>query len=113
MIESEHVFERAHAAHRLCDQANVPELQDVDERGEITAVFLRIRTALDAASRRITAMGVCDAGVAPGEVGDLLPPCHMVAAEAVREHDRRPRAGDLVIEAAAGPLEIAALARMR
>ena len=45
------------------------------------------------------------AGVGLCEVSDLLPPRQVVAAQAVREDDRRPAAGDFVIDAAIGTLE--------
>ena len=49
------------------------------------------------------------AGVAIAEVRHLLPPAQVIAAKAVREEEEGAGAVDLVIEAAAGPVEVAAL----
>ena len=52
-------------------------------------------------------MGEGNAGVVWREVGDLLPPAHLVAAEAMGENQRGAAAGDLVMKLAEWPLEFA------
>jgi hypothetical protein len=81
----------------------------IDERAEIAGVVGRIGPAGNFARRRKSAVSEGHARVGAAEMRHLLPPAQMVAAEPVGEHDRRPGAGDLVIEAAPGPVEVAAL----
>ena len=52
-------------------------------------------------------MGEGHAGVVRREVRDLLPPAHLIAAQPVGEDQRRPAAGDLVVEIAERSLQLA------
>jgi hypothetical protein len=51
-------------------------------------------------------MGEGNTSVVRREVGDLLPPAHLVAAEAVGENQRGAAAGDFVVKVAERPLEL-------
>ena len=80
----------------------------IDQCGEIAGIIGGIGTVGERARRRKAAMGKYHAGVAVAEVRNLLPPAQMIAAEAVREYQHGSGAGDLVIHAAIGTLEMAA-----
>ncbi len=54
-------------------------------------------------------MGKGDAGIAIGEMRDLLPPGHVIAADSVRKDDRRARPRGFIVYAAPRPLHEAAL----
>ena len=81
----------------------------IDERREIARIVGGIGTARRRARRRKAAMREGHAGVAVAEVRHLLPPAQVIAAKAVREEEEGTAAVDLVIEAAIGTVEIAAL----
>ena len=99
------VLQAAPAAHRLGHQSDLAEPEMVDQRRQISRIVGRIRPAGNFARRRKAAVGEGHAGTAAGEVRHLLPPAQVIAAEPVREHDRRPSAGDLVEEAAPRPVD--------
>ena len=56
-------------------------------------------------------MGEGHAGMGLREVTDLLPPRHLVAAQAMREDDRGTAAGHLVVKLTVGPRKSAHMAR--
>lgn len=102
------VLEAGPAAHRLRHQTDVAEPEMLDQRREVAGVVGRVGPARDFARRGETAVGEGHAGMAGGEMRYLLPPAEMIAAEPVGEDDRRPFAGHLVVQAAAGAIEPAA-----
>ena len=83
-----YVFHAGRAPHRLRDEAHVGELQVVDQGGEIAGKVPRIRAARNFASRWVAAMSERHAGVATGEMRDLLPLGQMIAAESMGKDDR-------------------------
>jgi hypothetical protein len=85
------------ASHRVGDDAHVFDAEVVEQRdgvfaeGAAAAIVEVVAEAKGAAVER-------DAGVVPGEGGDLLPPGEVVAALAVGEQDVGTAAVDLVVE---------------
>jgi len=86
--KGQYVFDAGPATHRLRNEAHVGQLQVPDQRGEITGEVSRIRAAGNLAPRWVAAMREGHAGVATGEMRDLLPPGQMVAADSMGKDDR-------------------------
>ena len=103
------ILERGPAAHGLRDDAHVARADMIDERREVARIVGGIRAARRRARRRKAAMREGHAGVAIAEVRHLLPPAQVIAAKAVREEEEGAAAVQLVVEAAAGPIEKTAL----
>ena len=99
------VFDGGLAAHRLRSQAHVGELQVLDQSGKIAGEFLRVRDA-DFASRGIAAMTEGHAGMAAGEMRDLLPPGQMIAAESMGKDDCGARSRHFIVDPASRSFEI-------
>jgi hypothetical protein len=97
------VFDDGPAAHRLADQVESGQRQLVDERGQVIGKIGRIGAAPGHRRRREATVRKGHAGMGGGEVADLLPPRHLVAAQAVGKNDRRSAAGDFVVDFAVGP----------
>ena len=111
---AQRVLQAGPAAHRLRHQRDVIQLQFLDERGKVVGIGIGRALAGHRARGRKAAVREHDAGMGGREVRDLLPPGKMVAAQAVREHDRRPLAEHLVVDlpsaASAGAASFAAAA---
>ena len=99
------VLHRRPAAHRLGDDADIGQLQMLDQRREIVGIVGGVGAAGNGGRRREAAMREGHAGVAGREVRDLLPPRHVVAAEPMREQQRRPAARHLVVDRAVRPFQ--------
>ncbi len=78
----------------------------IDQGGEIIAVVAGIGPASDRRRGRKATVGEGDTGIVRGALGHLLPPGGVIAAQAMRKNDRRPSAGDFIVEAASRPLEL-------
>src|SRR6185369_11478716 len=102
---AQRVGEAGPAAHRLGNQAHILQREMVHERREVVGKVLRGARAVEGVRGHETAMCECDARVARCEMGNLLPPGEMVAAQAMREHDCRSAAFDLVVDAAVRALQ--------
>ena len=81
------------AAHRLADEDGGVELEVVEEGEQVVGEAGEAGAAGGLGGEGEAAVGEHDAGAAGGEVGQLLPPAEVVAAEAVGEDHHRPRAG--------------------
>jgi hypothetical protein len=93
--------------HGLGEDAHVGETQMLDQRREVAGVVARIRAAGNGGGGSKSAVREGDASVTGGEMGDLLPPRQVVAAEPVRKHDRRAGACYLVMDAVRTALKAA------
>src|SRR5262249_25308954 len=101
------------ATHGLADERHALEAQVIRERFKVVRVGIDARgPRLDARGRE-AAMGEAHAGEPVREIRDLLPPRHVIAAEPVREDERRPAPHRLVVDRRIGPLNESGLAMMR
>ena len=89
------------APHRLPDQVGSLDRQVVEQGRHVVRVPFRLDRASVHRRRREAAMREAHAGVGGREVRHLLPPGHVAAPQAVREHDRRPLPADLVMDVGA------------
>src|SRR5688572_4542903 len=103
------IVEGAPAAHRLGDDPDIARAEVIDQRGEIARIVGRIGPTRRRSRWRKAAVGKRHAGVAIAEMRHLLPPAQVIAAEPVGKDQKRAGAADLVVKAAAGAVEIAAL----
>ena len=101
----ERIFQHRPPAHRLRDEANVGKPQVIDQGGEVAGIVGGIDATRDRVGRREAAMGESHAGVAGREVRHLLPPAQVIAAQPVREDERRAAARDFVVEIAERALQ--------
>jgi hypothetical protein len=102
---AQRISEAGPSAHRLRDERHLPELELVDQCGEIIDIRIRRIRSGHGTRGREASMRKDDAGMALREVRHLLPPRQVVAAEPVREHDRRAAARDLIVDAAIRTLQ--------
>jgi hypothetical protein len=97
------VFDHGPTAHRLADQMESGQIELVHECGQIIGKIGWIGAAPRHRRRREAAVRKGHAGMGGGEVAHLLPPRHLVAAQAVGKNDRRSAAGDFIVDVAIGP----------
>src|SRR5262245_11023753 len=79
----------------------------LDQGCEIVGVVGRVWPAGNGGRRSEPTMRKRHARIAGREVRDLLPPRHVVAAEPMREQQRRPAARHLVVDRAVQPFQLA------
>src|SRR6185436_15373956 len=107
--KAQRVVQAGPAAHRLRDQPHLLQAELVDERRKVVGIGIGGRGSVYRSRRREAAVRECHAGVALREMRHLLPPGKMIAPEAVHEYERRAAALHVVVDAAIGSLEPAAL----
>ncbi len=101
------IVQHGPAAHRLADKTHVGKFQVIDQGAEVAGIVGGIGAAGDGVGRREAAMGEGHASVSRREVCDLLPPAEMIAAQPMGEQQRRPVAGDFVVQVAERPFQFA------
>src|SRR5688500_4320030 len=92
------VTETCPAPHRLADEVRLRDIEMLKQRVQIAGECRAPRPV--ARLPRLAECAMVDryAAMAIGEKRDLLPPAQMIAAAAVREHDRRTAAVAFIIE---------------
>ena len=107
--KGQYVFDAGPAAHRLRDEANIGQFQVPDQGSEIAGKFLRVRAGGNLASGQIAPVTEGYAGIATGEMRNLLPPGQMIAADSMRKDDCRTGSCNFVVDAASWSIEKTAL----
>src|SRR6516164_2112849 len=82
----------------------------LDQRREIAGEVGRIGAAGNGGGGSKSAVRKGDARIAGSEMGDLLPPRQLVAAEPMRKHDRGPSTRYLVVDEMCAALKAADVA---
>ena len=102
------ILEGRPTAHGLGDDCHLGKAKMIDEGGEVLGVVAGVGPTGNRRRWGEAAVGKGHAGIARGKVRDLLPPGGVIAAKAVRKHDRATLAGDFPIKATARPRQRAA-----